>query len=84
MRRALPLLLGLLLPTTSGCANPCVEMCQQADEYLRRCAYGWSTTFEDEGYASVDDCYDAWWDATPEEQRWCAAEAEDYAAQSCY
>lgn len=84
MRATLPPVALALWLTLTGCSNPCVEMCQQADAWLQRCGYGWSTTFEEERWASVDDCYDAWWDSTPEEQRWCAAEAEDYAERSCY
>ena len=82
--RLLPPLLTLTLVWLAGCSNPCVEMCQQADEYLRRCGYGWSTTFEQEGYASVDDCYDDYWDTPPEEQRWCEQQSMEYAERSCY
>lgn len=83
MRRALPLAL-LPLWLLSACENPCIHMCQQYERYLDRCGYGWSTVFRDEGWASIDDCYDDHWEAEEGEYGECREENERWAEKACY
>lgn len=59
-------------------------MCQQYDHYLSECGYGWSTAFEDEGWTSIDDCYDAYWEASGEQQDWCAVQITETQERACY
>ena len=67
-----------------GCSTPCIDMCQQYALYLDRCGYGWSTIFQDEGWTSIDDCYDDWWEAEEAEYGYCSTEIRHYSERSCY
>ena len=82
MIRAFPLIiLGLL----SGCAsNTCIDLCQQYELYLDECGYGWSTVFADEGWVTLDDCYDVYWEAENSEQDSCATEISEVQTKECF
>ncbi len=75
-----------LLPVCllAACENPCIHMCQQYERYLDRCGYGWSTVFEEEGWASIDDCYDDYWEAGEDEAGQCRRENERWSERACY
>jgi len=77
-----PLLLGLML--LGGCSDPCIEMCQEIELYLDRCGYGWSTIFGDLGWSSIEDCYDDFWEAGPEDHPFCEDEALWFQDAACY
>jgi hypothetical protein len=67
-----------------GCTNPCVDMCQQIDAWLEECGTTWEVSFEDEGWESIDDCYDAHWEADKKAQRTCTRDAKEWAKKECY
>lgn len=77
------MLLGILL---GGCltSNDCLDMCQSYELHLEDCGYGWSTRFEDEGWTSIEDCYDAHWEPTNETESWCRDESDVAATAACY
>jgi hypothetical protein len=52
--------------------------------YLEECGYGWSTAFEDEGWTTLDDCYDAHWTATQEEQDTCDIVIFESVDEGCF
>ena len=82
MNRAFTLtMLGLL----SGCAsNTCIDLCQQYELYLDECGYGWSTVFADEGWVTLDDCYDDHWEAGNSEQDSCTTEIFEVQSMECF
>jgi hypothetical protein len=59
-------------------------MCQSHEMYLEDCGYGWSTAFEDEGWTTLDDCYDAHWTATQEEQDTCDIVIFESVDEGCF
>ncbi len=74
----------LFILTLGACGNPCLEMCQQYERYIAECGYGWSTTFAEEGWTSIDDCYDEYWEPSKNELHVCEEETERWARRSCY
>ncbi len=75
----------LLLPALlAGCENPCIHMCQTYERYLDRCGYGWSTTFHDEGWTSLDDCYADHWEVPEREFERCEQEEDRFEEKACY
>ncbi len=71
-----------LLP---GCApNPCVDYCQVLDHYVHRCGTSWEAAYGDEGWHSIDECYDDAWDASDSEQASCSTDAVHVANEDCY
>jgi hypothetical protein len=77
-----PLLIGIAL--LSGCSDPCIEMCQEIEVYLDRCGYGWSTVFGDLGWSSIDDCYEDYWEADPDEYGFCQEQVAVVNDAACY
>lgn len=75
---------ALLVLLTLGCKNECLDLCQEYDLYLSECGYGWSTAFEEEGWTSIDDCYDAYWDPSEAKEEWCSAQIEATQERACY
>jgi hypothetical protein len=68
-----------------GCErNACVEMCQSYKRWIDECGSSWEAQFPDEDWHSVDDCYDAHWDAAASEQEECDANRRSYERRSCY
>jgi len=75
---------GLLLILLSGCTDPCLSLCQQYEIYLQECGYGWSTAFEEQGWKTLDDCYNDKWDATQSQQETCQDTLIEYEDKACY
>ena len=59
-------------------------MCQEYEIYLEECGYGWSTVFAEEGWTTLDDCYDSHWEAQSEDQAACEVVAQEYSNQACF
>jgi hypothetical protein len=74
----------ILLLGWMGCSEPCLDLCQQYEIYLEECGYGWSTAFEDEGWTTLDDCYDDHWEADAKRQTQCKKTLVETADQACY
>ena len=76
----------MLLALLWGClaSNDCLDLCQSYELHLEECGYGWSTRFEDEGWNSIEDCYDAHWEVSSETETWCEDESETMATATCY
>jgi hypothetical protein len=75
----------LLLATLSACSsNSCLDLCQEYELYLEECGYGWSTAFAEEGWTTLDDCYNAHWEADSQEQSSCDQIIQDHAGQACF
>ena len=75
----------MLVLALLGCArNACVEMCQEYKRWIDACGSSWEAEFPDEGWHSVDDCYDGQWDATPKEEVACNDNRRAYENQACY
>ena len=68
----------------TGCNNPCVDYCKQLDAWLDECGTTWEAEFPDEGWTSVDDCYDHYWDANEGKQNTCGKRAKRLADKECY
>ena len=75
----LPLLLLL-----NGCMNECVHMCQRMDKWLDECGYSWDAKFDDEGWKSIDDCYEDYWEVEKDDERTCSKKAHKWDRKSCY
>ncbi len=67
-----------------SCKHLCLDMCQQYELYLEECGYGWSTWFEQEGWATLDDCYDAHWEPTEGEVQFCESQLTQYQTKECF
>ena len=65
-------------------SNDCLDLCQQYELHLDECGYGWSTRFEDEGWTSIEDCYDSYWEASSDDETWCVTESDFVAGAECY
>ena len=76
-------ILPLLLLFTA-CQNECVHMCQRMDRWLNECGYSWEAKFEEEGWDSIDDCYDDHWEADDSAERSCTRKAKKWDRESCY
>jgi hypothetical protein len=75
--------LGLLV--LSACErNACVEMCQAYKRWIDACGSSWEAAFPDRDWHSVEDCYDAQWDADTADQKACAKDAQRYEQDACY
>ena len=59
-------------------------MCQSYEMYLEDCGYGWSTAFADEGWTTLDDCYDTYWGADSDTQATCDEVLLDNTDDSCF
>lgn len=82
MARSKAILVLLLL---AGCDdNPCVEMCQQYERWLKTCETTWEERFDDRGWKSIDDCYDATWGPTEEQRLSCEEESDRWWEKPCY
>ena len=79
----LPVLVWLLA-LTAGCGNDCVDMCQQYARWVDECGSDWETAFPEEGWTSVQDCYDDHWNAPDSKKRRCADEATDWSTKACW
>jgi len=73
-----------LILLVSGCKNPCVDMCQQIDAWLDECGTTWEAEYENEGWKSVDDCYDDHWEAKKSKRQTCANRANKFEKKDCY
>ena len=65
-------------------SNRCLDMCQAYEVYLEDCGYGWSTAFAEQGWTTLDDCYDTYWEATEQQQETCADVVETSADLTCF
>jgi len=75
----------ITLALLSGCAeNACIDLCQQYELFLDECGYGWSTVFADEGWVTLDDCYDAHWEADNAAQESCESDISDVRTMECF
>jgi len=54
------------------------------DRWLNECGYSWEAKFEDEGWESIDDCYDDQWEADEPTERTCSRKAKKWDRESCY
>jgi len=59
-------------------------MCQSYEMYLEECGYGWSTAFSDEGWTTLDDCYNAHWSADAVAQETCNQVIEAGIDDECF
>ena len=76
---------SLLLLSASGCAgNNCLHLCQEYELYLDECGYGWSTAFAEEGWVTLDDCYDDHWEPSPSEDRECLVRSREVREKECF
>ena len=82
MRTAGTLAIFALLSACSS--NPCLDMCQEYEVYLEDCGYGWSTAFADEGWTTLDDCYDTYWEADADQQNTCVEVVIDSKDKACF
>jgi len=77
--------LWILLALAAGCDdNPCISLCQQYDRWIDTCDTTWSARFDDRGWESVDDCYDAYWGADETQQDTCQEETKAIWEETCY
>tara|TARA_B110000037_G_C16856525_1_gene398153 strand:+ start:189 stop:437 length:249 start_codon:yes stop_codon:yes gene_type:complete len=68
-----------------GCSdNPCIDLCQQYELYLDECGYGWSTVFSDEGWVTLDDCYDDYWEADSTVKGTCETDISEIQTLECF
>jgi hypothetical protein len=73
------------LTVMSGCSdNACIDLCQQYELYLDECCYGWSTVFSEEGWVTLDDCYDDHWEANTDRKDECDGEIADVKTLECF
>lgn len=82
MRAAL--LIALVIGALGCDDNPCISLCQQYDRWLQDCDATWEDRFGDQGWTSVDDCYDSYQGATEEVRTQCDADADAVIERSCY
>jgi hypothetical protein len=68
----------------AACKNDCVHMCQRMDRWVTECGYSWEATFEDEGWESIDDCYDDHWEAEDSAKKTCKQQAGQWDRKECY
>ena len=73
---------AILFLFLTGCKDDCVEMCQRVENWLNTCGNTWEITFEDEGWTSIEDCYDEYADATAKDNKSCATDAREYDRRS--
>ncbi|GEM_PF-1704406 len=66
-----------------SCDNSCIHLCQQYEAFLDRCGYGWASWFRAEGWESIEDCYDAHWEAEESQQATCETQAVDWSERGC-
>ncbi len=59
-------------------------MCQEYEVYLEECGYGWSTAFADEGWTTLDDCYDTYWEADELQQDTCNQVVLESQTKACF
>lgn len=74
----------IFLTAITGCSSPCMDYCKQLDAWLDECSTTWEAEFEDEGWASVDDCYDHYWDADDIDQGECGTDTKHLQRAECY
>jgi hypothetical protein len=73
-----------LLLLIAGCKNPCVDMCQQIDAWLKECGTSWEAEYSEDGWKSVDDCYDAHDGARKTDEKQCTRSAKRFEDKACY
>ena len=66
-----------------GCKDPCVDMCQQVDAWLKKCGSSWEA-YNDKNWESVNDCYAAYEDAKESSQAQCERKADRIQNMECY
>jgi len=59
-------------------------MCQEYELYLEECGYGWSTAFADEGWTTLDDCYNDHWEADSSQQASCDQVIQESVEKACF
>lgn len=75
------MVIALLL---AACApNPCIEMCQEYKRWIEACGSTWEEAFPDQGWDSLEACYDDHWEAPPGKQNVCRKETRAYAELAC-
>ena len=72
-----------ILLSMTACTNDCIHMCQRVDKWLNECGYSWEATFQKEGWASIDDCYDDHWEVKEEKERSCEKQAKRWDREEC-
>lgn len=78
------MILVALATLAGGCGNDCVHMCQQMARWVDECGLDWEAAFPKRSWTSVEDCYDAHWDADPQLEASCADRAEEWSERECY
>ena len=80
-----PALIITAFSLLTGCAdNSCIDLCKQYELYLDDCGYGWSTVFEDEGWITLDDCYNDHWEADANKKIECESEIPEIQTLECF
>ena len=77
-------MLSSLLLLLTGCTNPCVDYCKKLEAWLEECGTTWEAEFADEGWTSVEDCYDDHWEAETEARKTCTRDARQLPDEECY
>ncbi len=74
----------LAIAMLAGCKRDCVHMCQRIDNWLDECGYSWEVSFEDEGWSSIEDCYNDHWEADQKKEQGCKIRSADWDRRDCY
>lgn len=78
------LILAVALSSLPGCKNDCVSMCQQMAGWVDACGLDWESAFPDRDWESVEDCYDAHWDADADLEASCDTRSKEWESKECY
>ena len=54
------------------------------ETWLNECGLTWEDKFSDEGWSSIDDCYDAHVEAGSKQDATCRQRANKFDKQSCW
>jgi len=73
-----------LILVLGGCKDDCVQMCQRIDNWLTECGFTWESNFEHQEWTSIDDCYDAYNDASKGKESSCIRRAHEWDLKECY
>ena len=76
--------LALLFVFLTGCKEDCVHMCQRMETWLNECGLTWDDKFSEEGWASIDDCYDDHAESSSKQDATCRTRADKFDKQRCW
>lgn len=76
--------IALLIMFLTGCKEDCVHMCQRMETWLDECGLTWDDKFSEEGWSSIDDCYDDHAESGSKQDAKCRTRADKFDKQSCW